>query len=89
MGSYFFDYSMWFELNSDMNEHLRVRNITYWLHFKFAFGAGIVLIAAGLVSIIHSILPNFMPTYAERKTLALARLARMKNVKQYHAHSKR
>jgi hypothetical protein len=80
---------MCIELNSDMNEHLRVRNITYWLHLKFAFGAGIVLIAAGLVSIIHSILPNFMPTYAERKTLALARLARIKNVKQYHAHSKR
>lgn len=65
-----------------MNNHLKARNITYWSHLKFAFGAGIVLIVAGLVSIIHSILPNFMPTYAERKTLALARLARIKNAKR-------
>ena len=72
-----------------MNEHLRVRNITYWPHLKFAFGAGTVLIVAGLVSIIHSILPNFMPTYAERKTIALARLARIKNAKQHNTHSKR
>ena len=61
-----------------MNKHLNARNTTYWPHFKFAFGAGTVLIVAGLVSIIHSILPNFMPSYAERKTIALARLARIK-----------
>jgi hypothetical protein len=79
---------MYTELNSDMNEHLKARNTTYWPHLKFAFGAGIVLIVAGLVSIIHSILPNFMPTYAERKTLALARLARMKHAKQYNTYRK-
>lgn len=62
-----------------MNEHLRARNITYWPHFKFAFGAGIVLVSAGIVSIAHAIFPNLMPSYAEKKTMALARLARMKN----------
>ena len=71
-----------------MNEHLNARNTTYWLHFKFAFGAGTVLIAAGIFSIIHAIFPNFMPSYAERKTIALARLARMKNDKQYNTHRK-
>lgn len=64
-----------------MNKHLRARNTTYWPHFKFAFGAGTVLLLAGIVSILHSIFPNFMPSYAENKTLALARLARMKNEK--------
>lgn len=71
-----------------MNEHLRARNIAYWPHFKFAFSAGIVLILAGVVSIIHAIFPNFMPSYAEQKTQALARLARMKNAKRNSNHSK-
>ena len=65
-----------------MSKHLNARNTAYWPHFKFAFGAGSVLLVAGLVSILHSIWPDFMPSYAERKTLALARLARIKiNVK--------
>ena len=64
-----------------MNEHLRLRNTTYWPHFKFAFGAGIVLIKAGTVSLLHSFFPNFMPSYAEKKTIALARLARIKQCK--------
>jgi hypothetical protein len=61
-----------------MNEHLKSRNTTYWLHFKFAFGAGTVLIAAGILSIIHAVFPGVAPSYAERKTIALARLARIK-----------
>ncbi len=64
-----------------MNEHLKSRNTTYWPHFKFAFGAGTVLLTAGVISILHSVFPNFMPSYAERKTLALARLARIKQCK--------
>jgi hypothetical protein len=72
-----------------MNEHLKARNITYWPHFKFAFGAGVVLIAAGILSIIHAIFPGVAPSYAERKTIALARLARIKNAKQHNTHSKR
>lgn len=71
-----------------MNEHLAARNTTYWPHFMFAFGAGLVLILAGIVSIIHSVFPGFMPSYAERKTLALARLARMKNAKRDHTYSR-
>lgn len=70
-----------------MNEHLRARNIAYWPHFKFAFGAGIVLIKAGLVSLIHAFIPNFKPSYAEKKTLALARLADIKNAKRHNTKS--
>ena len=72
-----------------MNKHLRARNTTYWPHFKFAFGAGIVLVSAGIVSIAHAIFPNFMPSYAEKKTLALARLARIKNAKKSSTHNKK
>ncbi len=64
-----------------MSKHLKIRNTTYIPHFKFAFGAGIVLLKAGIISVLHSLMPDFMPSYAERKTLALARLARMKNGK--------
>jgi hypothetical protein len=64
-----------------MSKHLKIRNTTYIPHFKFAFGAGIVLLKAGIISVLHSLIPDFMPSYAERKTLALARLARMKNGK--------
>jgi hypothetical protein len=64
-----------------MSKHLKIRNTTYIPHFKFAFGAGIVLLKAGVISVLHSLMPDFMPSYAERKTLALARLARMKNGK--------
>jgi hypothetical protein len=48
-----------------------------------------VLIAAGILSIIHAIFPGIAPSYAERKTIALARLARIKNAKQHNTHSKR
>lgn len=70
-----------------MNEHLESRNTDYFTHFKFAFGAGLVLISAGVVSILHSIFPNFMPSYAERKTQALARLARIKDAKRNNTDS--
>ncbi len=70
-----------------MSKHLNLRNTTYWPHFKFAFGAGIVLFKAATISIIHSLIPDFMPSYAEKKTLALARLARLKNAK-YSSNSK-
>lgn len=71
-----------------MNEHLKARKLSYWPHFKFAFGAGLVLITAGVISIMHACFPDFMSSYAERKTLALARLARIKNAKRDHTHSK-
>ena len=71
-----------------MNEHLKVRNTAYWPHFKFAFGAGSVLFLAGVVSMIHAFYPNFMPNYAEHKTKALARLARIKDAKRNHTNSK-
>lgn len=62
-----------------MNKHLSERNLRYIEHFKFAWGAGWVLILAGLASLVHSLLPDVLTGYSERKTVALARLAKMKN----------
>ena len=59
-----------------MSNHLKDKNISFQSHFRFAYGAGIVLILAGVASIIHAILPNVLAEYSERKTKALARLAR-------------
>lgn len=64
-----------------MFEHLKSRNIGYIPHFIFAFKAGMVLILAGLASIIHAFLPNILPSYSESKTKALARLSTIRNGK--------
>lgn len=62
-------------------KHLISRNTRYLPHFTFAFGAGVVLLLAGLASIVHAILPNLFTGYSERKTRALARLSRIRNGK--------
>jgi hypothetical protein len=64
-----------------MLKHLKSRNIQYIPHFKFAVGAGVVLVLAGIASIIHAILPDTFTGYSERKTQALARLSRLRNGK--------
>ena len=64
-----------------MFNHLTSRNTRYIPHFRFAFGAGIVLFLASITSIIHAVFPNIFTGYSERKTRALARLARIKNGK--------
>ena len=62
-----------------MSRHLHQRNTTYLKHFKFAWGAGCVLLSAGLASLIHAIIPDVLTSYSERKTTALSRLAKIKN----------
>jgi hypothetical protein len=64
-----------------MFNHLKSKNTCYMIHFKFAFGAGIVLLSAGIISIVHAVFPDIFTTYSERKTQALARLARIRNGK--------
>lgn len=56
--------------------HLDDRKTSYWKHFYFAFGAGIVLLLAGLASIVHAILPNVLTGYSEKKVHALSRLSK-------------
>ena len=66
-----------------MFTHLRTTNTSYFSHLLFALGAGLVLLAAGMASIIHSIFPWILVGYSERKTIALARLAiRRKNARK-------
>ena len=65
----------------DVFKHLKSRNTRYIPHFTFAFGAGIVLLLAGVASIVHAIFPNMFTGYSERKTQALARLSKKRNAK--------
>ena len=64
-----------------MFKHLAARNTRYVPHFTFAFGAGVVLLLAGVASIIHAIFPDVLTGYSERKTRALSRLSRIRNAK--------
>ena len=58
-----------------MIKHLRETHMSYFSHLLFAFVAGVILLQAGIASIIHSIFPWLLVGYSERKTIALARLA--------------
>jgi len=62
-------------------KHLISRNTRYIPHFTFAFGAGVVLLLAGVASIIHAVYPDILTGYSERKTKALARLSKNRNAK--------
>ena len=42
-------------------EHLQENNMGYWEHLKFASGHGIRCIKAGVLLILHSIIPAFFP----------------------------
>ena len=42
-------------------EHLKENNMGYWEHLKFASGHGIRCIKAGVLLILHSIIPAFFP----------------------------
>ena len=64
-----------------MSKHLRDKKKSYSSHFKFAFGAGIVLLLAGLASVIHAIFPDIFVGYSERKTHALSKLAKRRHDK--------
>lgn len=48
------------------SEHIKKSRKGYWGHTWFAIYAGVTLIAAGILSIIHSIVPNFFPYQSER-----------------------
>ena len=68
-------------INIAVFKHLKSRNTRYIPHFKFAVGAGVVLLLAGIASIVHAVLPNLFTGYSERKTQALARLSKIRNEK--------
>ena len=42
-------------------KHLRKNNMGYWEHFKFASCHGIRCIKAGVLLILHSLIPAFFP----------------------------
>lgn len=48
------------------NNHIQNSRKGWWRHTWFATWAGIVLIVAGVLSIIHALLPNLFPYLTER-----------------------
>lgn len=64
-----------------MSQHLKSRNVGFIKHFYFAWNAGVILIVAGFASLIHAMFPEVLTGYSERKTMALARLARIRQRK--------
>jgi hypothetical protein len=64
-----------------MKQHLQQRNLSYREHFSFASRAGLILILAGIASIVHAVFPNVFTSYSERKTTELAELAKQRRNK--------
>jgi len=54
------------EICDIFSRHLRERNKQYWPHLIWALYAGVLLIYAGLASIIHAIIPPLFPGTSER-----------------------
>jgi hypothetical protein len=50
------------------SKHLAESNKTYIEHFKFAFYAGLMLLWAGVTSIIHAFIPSLFP-FVSRKII--------------------
>ena len=48
-------------------KHLQEAKKGYYQHGRFAVIAGFDLIRTGIVSILHGLIPSFMPFYAEKK----------------------
>ena len=46
-------------LRKKWKEHLNESNMTYWQHFRFAIGHGLICIRAGVYLCIHGMLPCF------------------------------
>ena len=54
--------------------HLKKTNQNYWAHGWFAVRHGFYIILIGIVSILHGIFPFFMPFFAPRSIMKLARM---------------
>ncbi len=54
-------------------QHLKERNKQYWPHLIWAVYAGVLLIYAGIASIIHAVIPPLFPGTSERIVRDLAR----------------
>lgn len=64
----------------DKPSHLKQVNQGYWEHFWFAQKWGLVLIGAGIASVIHGIFPPLFPFFAPRTVNRIARMIRSRNV---------
>jgi len=48
------------------SNHICISKKSYISHTVFAFCAGFILIFAGLISVIHAIIPNLFPDISEK-----------------------
>jgi Family of unknown function (DUF6356) len=69
-----------------MSRHLTEKNNSYKSHFRFAWGAGFILIIAGIASIIHAVFPEIFVSYSEQKVKALLRLSKQRNDRNNKFH---
>lgn len=60
-------------IRNEWIKHLKENNMTYYEHFLFAFYYGIIAIFAGVLLIIHSLLPCFFQTTGSYLVTKLSR----------------
>ena len=48
-------------------EHLNLTNETYFQHFKFATGVGLIMVYGGMQALIHAIYPGALTKAASTK----------------------
>jgi hypothetical protein len=53
-------------------KHLEENNMSYIEHFVFAFSHGIICVKAGLLLIIHSIIPGLVPATGSKLVTKLS-----------------
>ena len=53
------------------HQHLKDSNESYWSHTVWAIGAGLQLIWAGIVSLIHAVYPGWFPFHAAKTVIDL------------------
>lgn len=58
------------------HKHLTESGKTYLEHGRFAFKAGVLLLWAGVASIVHGLLPNLFPFVSRDIVLRLAEASR-------------
>jgi hypothetical protein len=51
--------------------HLRKSQMSYGVHFYHAFRLGLILIYAGLASLVHAVCPFLYPAYSAKMVIAI------------------
>lgn len=74
-GIHVYKYLMLEKIRDIFFGHLDQKNKKYWPHLAWALYAGVLLLYAGLTSIIHALIPALFTGTSERIVVDLARRA--------------